>query len=656
MVAANFLAAKYPAAFTLEVSQDAERFGQLLADWNHFAGQDNEDAILAQMFCYKYIVRGLYKYIVRERTAKAAQPICGKQPLGDNAGWLQEDAMGEPMRLIPRSAVKAAAWLLLAVAWMAAQAQGAQPNVLIMVADDLGWADVGFHGGDIDTPSLDRLAAEGVQLNRFYTTPICSPTRAALMTGRNPMRLGIAYGVILPWDNIGVHPDERFLPQAFLDAGYQTAMVGKWHLGHAQQTYHPNARGFEHFYGHLHTEVGYYPPFANQGGKDFQRNGVSIDDQGYETFLLADEASRYIRERDASRPFFLYMPFLAPHTPLEAPQRLQEKYADIETDLPAARSRQTDITRTISKLMLEDSARPMYAAVVDAMDQAIGQVLDTLDAEGIADDTLVLFFSDNGGAAYSYGGANNAPLRGGKGEAFEGGIRVISLMRWPGRLAAGGKMPHRMTVMDVFPTLMDAAGIEPGPHFPWDGLNLWPAIAHGEPMPRQDYVFFASETPIYGHFNLTVFNDEWKLVQEVEQDQVTVTVTNHLFRIAEDPNEHHNLAPYHADLVEDLAERIRRWRALYPIHGTRSHLVGPPGWRAPKDWASYPRPLDSLQAEAAPGMPPPGVEKILDLQHGERGRLVYNCETKWYLGGLCAGSPKIGGIDQAGATKTQQKP
>ena len=317
--------------------------------------------------------------------------------------------------------------LLLRITMLSALTLGAaygqdRPNVIVMVADDLGWNDVGYHGGDIETPSLDRLAAEGIQLDRFYTTPICSPTRAALMTGRNPMRLGIAYGVILPWDNIGVHPDERFLPESFLDAGYQTAMVGKWHLGHAQQSYHPNERGFEHFYGHLHTEVGYYPPFANKGGRDFQRNGVTINDDGYETFLLADEASRYIRERDPEKPFFLYLPFLAPHTPLDAPKELQDKYKDINTDLAPARSQQTDATRRMAKLMLRESARPMYAAVVDAMDQSIGKVLDTLDDEKITDNTIVLFMSDNGGAAYSVGGADNAPLRGGKGEVFEGGI------------------------------------------------------------------------------------------------------------------------------------------------------------------------------------------------------------------------------------------
>lgn len=515
--------------------------------------------------------------------------------------------------------------LVLAVFALPCVAASERPNVIVIVADDLGWADVGFHGGDIDTPSLDRLAAEGTELHRFYTTPICSPTRAALMTGRNPMRLGVAYGVIMAWDTTGIHPDEHFMPESFLAAGYQTAMVGKWHLGHAQQTYHPNERGFEHFYGHLHTEVGFYPPFANQGGTDFQRNGVSIDDEGYETFLLADEVSRYVKDRDKSRPFFLYMPFLAPHTPLDAPRELQEKYKDINTDLKPARSHGTDFSRESAKRMGMPSARPMYAAVVDAMDQAIGQVLDTLDEEGIADDTIVLFHSDNGGAAYSVGGADNVPLRGGKGETWEGGIRVVSLMRWPGSIPAGAQMDQIMTVMDVFPTLADATGIEMGNKRVLDGKSLWPAIAEGKPAPREDYVFFASETPIYGQFNLTVFNDEWKLVQFVEQGQTTARVENSLFKIAQDPYEYRDLSEKYPKVVADLSERIRQWRALYPINGTRGHLVPPPGWRAPKDWAEYPVPLDKLQDAPAPGMPPtPQIAEQLDRQHGDRGRLVYD--------------------------------
>ncbi|MDG1654371.1 MAG: sulfatase-like hydrolase/transferase [Luminiphilus sp.] len=319
-------------------------------------------------------------------------------------------------------------WTLFFMAQLVAASE--RPNFVVIVADDLGWADVGFHGNRvIETPSLDRIAAEGAQLDRFYTTPICSPTRAALMTGRDPIRLGVAYSTIMPWQNNGIHPDETFLPELFLSAGYQTAMVGKWHLGHAQQAYHPNARGFEHFYGHLHTEVGFYPPFASLGGKDFQRNGQSIEDQGYESYLLADEVSRYIRERDETKPFFIYMPFIAPHTPLDAPQALKNKYAEMEDDRGKSRSKLADNTRLMARIMGRDSARPVYAAVVDGMDQAIGRVLETLDKEGLANNTIVLFFSDNGGAVYAIGGADNAPLRGGKGDAFEGGIRVVATVR-----------------------------------------------------------------------------------------------------------------------------------------------------------------------------------------------------------------------------------
>ncbi len=502
----------------------------------------------------------------------------------------------------------------------------AKPNVVVIVADDLGWNDVGYHGGDIDTPSLDRLAREGAQLDRFYTAPICSPTRAALMTGRDPMRLGVAYGVILPWDNFGVHPDEHFLPQSFEAAGYQTAMVGKWHLGHAQQTHHPNERGFQHFYGHLHTEVGFYPPFSNQGGKDFQRNGVSIDDEGYETFLLAKEVSRYIRERDERKPFFLYMPFIAPHTPLDAPKELQEKYADIDTDLAPARSDHTDLTRKVAKMRGDPSARPMYAAVVDAMDQAIGQVLDTLDAEGLADDTLVLFFSDNGGAAYSTGGADNAPLRGGKGETFEGGIRVISLMRWPGHVPAGSKMEQIMSVMDVFPTLAAAARIEARNRRPFDGRSMWPAISEGKKQPRDELLYFASEIPIYGHFNLTAFDDDWKLVQEIDQEQLETKVKNSLFKIRDDPNEFEDLAAKHPERVAAMSKKIEEWRALHPIGGVRSIIAPPPGWRPPRDWADYPIPLERLQSDTTVGVAPNEDSlRSLDHMHGSRGRVVYDC-------------------------------
>ena len=522
-------------------------------------------------------------------------------------------------------------WTFLLGGWAQAEAP---PNVIVMVADDLGWSDVGFHGGPIETPSLDRLAAEGMELERFYTTPICSPTRAALMTGRDPMRLGVAYATIMPWSNVGIHPDERFMPESFRDAGYQTAMVGKWHLGHAQETYHPNQRGFEHFYGHLHTEVGYYPPFASQGGRDFQRNGETIDDDGYESDLLADEAVRWIKARDPDRPFFLYMPFLAPHTPLEAPEPLIEKYRDLADNTEKSRSR-SDRTHLVAKLTFQDSARPVYAAVVDAMDQAIGRVLDALDELDLADNTIVWFLSDNGGATYATAGAYNYPLRGGKGDTFEGGIRVVSVVRWPAQIQAGTSEDAILSAMDLYPTVAGLAGVSTGGGKRLDGRNMGPALLGNAAPPLDGYLYFTAETPIRGSFSFTAFDAEWKLVQEIQQGFLAADVTNYLFRIEDDPYEKNNLANEHPEVVADMAEAIRVWRLLYPVNGTRSNLVPPPGWRAPLDWSTYPAPLETLQDVEARGMPPEGAKRTLDLMHGEAGRLIYDCTPKPWLMGAC---------------------
>ncbi len=474
----------------------------------------------------------------------------------------------------------------------AIQASGStqQPNIVILLADDLGWSDVGFHGNtEIDTPALDRIAREGMQLDRFYATPICSPSRSALLTGRDPMKLGTAYGVVMPWNNHAVSSSEHFMSERFQKAGYQTAIVGKWHLGHSLPEHHPNQRGFDHFFGHLHSEVNYFPPFLRQGGTDLQRNGVTVEPEpkSYETFMLAEEAIDFIEQRDRSRPFFLYVPFIAPHTPLQAPQELLDKYQNINTHLQPARSADTDNTRTLSKWLLQPSARPAYAAVVDGMDQAIGRILDSLDDQCISDNTIVMFMSDNGGAAYSVGGADNYPLRGGKGDTYEGGIRVVAAIRWPAILEAGSQYNSIMSMMDVFPTLAAAAGITPENIQPLDGKDFSTALINNQPIARTDYLHFVSEIPQRDYFNLTVFNDTWKLVQIINQQQNSMTLTNQLFRISEDPYEQHDLAAQYPDVVSQLAQEIDRWRAQSPVNPVRNSLVPPPGWRAPKDWTQY---------------------------------------------------------------------
>ena len=512
-------------------------------------------------------------------------------------------------------------------------AEERRPNVIIFLVDDLGWADISLRGAPFKTPNIDSLFKDGVSLNRFYTTPICSPTRAALMTGRDPLKLGVAYSVIMPWMNNGIHPDEHFMPESFQKNGYQTAMFGKWHLGHSQEIFHPNQRGFDDFYGHLHTEVGYFPPFSNQGGVDFQKNGVTINDQGYSTFLLAREASNWINSRDKEKPFFMYVPFLAPHTPLEAPDNLIEKHKDLEDTRKPTRNISADRTRELSKT-LAPSARPIYAAVVDALDQAIGKILTTIKEAGIEDETIILFSSDNGGATYGGGGADNFPLRGGKGDTFEGSIRVVAALKWKGKIQAGTSLDQIMTVMDVFPTLSSASRINMKNTKMIDGRDMWPAIMEQEEIPLKDDIYFVSEIPNYGHFHTTVFNKKWKLVQSISTSLLEIKVENKLFDIANDPYEYHDLAAQKPNLVKEMAKKIRNWRALHPIAGTRTLLVPPPGWRAPKDWSTYTIPKDELQNDASLGFGA-HAHQILDSYLKDHGRIIYDCMPGDWERGKC---------------------
>ncbi|AMO56797.1 arylsulfatase B [Endozoicomonas montiporae] len=523
-----------------------------------------------------------------------------------------------------------------------AEIQPEQPNIIIMVADDIGFADPGFRGSGIETPAIDSLAADGVTMNRFYTAPISSPTRAALMTGRDPIRLGVAYSVVLPWDSGGVHTSEHFMPESFQAAGYQTAMMGKWHLGHSQENFLPNRRGFDYFYGHLHTEVGYYPPFSLLGGKDFQENGKSIDApegaEGYSTFLLANKTSEWIKERDKSKPFFLYLPFLAPHEPLEAPQTLIDKYADLKDERGPARSPSDDISK-VSKMTGTKSRRPLYAAVVDAMDQAVGKVLKTLDDENIADNTIVMFFSDNGATrVHGRGGGDNAPYRGGKGEVYEGGIRVVSVMRWPDKIKSGTILNDTMTVMDVFPTLTAASRVKPLNDYKLDGINMLPALTEGKTVKRKEPVFFTSEIPLYNSFGYTTIDGDWKLVQWVTQEPMSTSVTQELYNLADDPGEYNDLSSKEPKRVAKMSQQILTRRALHPINGVRARISSPPGWRPPLDWATYPRPSTELQEIPATSMAPTRTsEHVLDYLHDERGRLIYNCEPTHvpFVGGVC---------------------
>ena len=476
-----------------------------------------------------------------------------------------------------------------------------QPNIVILLADDLGWADLGFRGSDIETPHIDSLARDGLTLNRFYAMPICTPTRSALMTARDPMKLGSVYAGFQPWQNGGVSPDEHFMPESFKAAGYQTAMVGKWHLGHTIEPLVPNARGFDHFVGHLNTQIDYYDSTV-AGGYDLQENGTSIkrEDQ-YMTDVHGDEAVRYIEQlRDPNKPFFLYVPFLAPHSPMQAPEELEDKY---------------------SKRRNRPFPKRTYAAMVDSLDQAVGKVLESLETQGLAENTLVFFFSDNGGLKAF--GADNSPYRGGKLETFEGGIRVNAIMRWPEKIAAGTASEDVMSVLDVFPTFADAAGISMENDKKLDGQDRWKALIESGEDPRTGDLYFASNSPIYNKFHVSVMEDKWKLVQIIDHDWNEVSVESFLFDLPNDPSEKNNLAEANPDVVKRMAKKIRKWQAQHPINGVRVSLAPHPGWRAPKDYAVSVIPTEDLQEDYLNSYISGMRGKILQKRHGDKGRLAY---------------------------------
>jgi arylsulfatase A-like enzyme len=408
----------------------------------------------------------------------------------------------------------------------------AAPNVVIIIADDMGWADVGFHGSEIRTPAIDALAAEGVTLNRFYAHPVCSPTRGALMTGRSPLNTGIL-SPFEPYYERGVSTDEKYMPQYFKDAGYQTFAIGKWHLGPNLVSQHPQSRGFDHFYGHLNGFLN-YRMHTIWRAVDWQRNGETVIEEGYTTHLSTNEAVHLIESRDPDKPMFLYVAFNAPHTPLQAPPDTINEYANIE-----------------------DVNRRKYAAMVTELDRGVGKISAALEAEGIADNTLVMFMSDNGGAPSL--GASNGSFRGGKGFPWEGGIRVPALIRWPGMLEAGTFYDGRVTIEDLLPTFTEAVGVPLDAPKPLDGQSVWPALAEGGEVVERDAVL---GTYGRGKLQLAFFSGQWKLVQVSAPRQ---DLQFHLFDIRNDPNEESDLAAEYPEEFERLKAELNALPRVDPL-------------------------------------------------------------------------------------------
>jgi len=408
-------------------------------------------------------------------------------------------------------------------------ADAPRPHILYILADDLGYADVGFHGSDIETPNLDRLAAEGARLGQFYAQPMCTPTRAALLTGRYPLRYGLQTGVIPSGAHYGLAGDEYLLPQALKEVGYRTALVGKWHLGHADQSYWPRQRGFDSFYGPLVGEIDHFKHQAH-GITDWYRDNLLVEESGYDTDLLGAEAVRLITAHDPATPLFLYLAFTAPHTPYQAPQAFIDRYGHID-----------------------DPARRAYAAMVTAMDHQVGAVVAALGARGIRNDTLIVFHSDNGGTrSKMFAGESevagdlpplNTPFRDGKGTLYEGGTRVVALANWPERIAPGAA-DGVMHVVDMLPTLAKLAGARLDRSKPLDGVDVWPALAAGQPG-RTEVVY--NVEPTQG----AVREGRWKLVW-----QVLLPPRVELYDLDQDPSESKDVSAEHPDKVAELQERV----------------------------------------------------------------------------------------------------
>ena len=396
------------------------------------------------------------------------------------------------------------------------------PNIVFILVDDLGWGDVGYLGSEIATPNIDSLASRGVKLERAYAFPVCSPTRAALLTGRNPLK----FGVDGPMENDAMLPESlKLLPEYLKGAGYRTWMVGKWHLGMGAVKAMPHSRGFDYFYGHLGGFIDFYT-HVYFGGLDWQRNGKSVHEEGYSTDLLTADAVRLLSEYDGEEPFFLYLSYNSPHTPLQYPPSVKKNYAEIAS---------TD--------------RQVYAQMTTDVDAAIGRVLETLDERSLTGNTLVVFMSDNGGNLQA--GARNADLREGKASALEGGIRVPAIAVWPGELSAGSASAHPVFAQDWTPTLLDVVGESYQPDS-FEGRSAWPALRDGAATEERPPVVVGARAA------RAAYKWPYKLVRKTaggsDGDQ--------LFDVVTDPVEANDIAEQNRSIVEDLRHALDKMPKL----------------------------------------------------------------------------------------------
>lgn len=422
----------------------------------------------------------------------------------------------------------AALWFCLGLP----QAEGIErPHIVYILAGDLGWKDVGYHGGIIKTPALDRLAQHGARLERYYTLPYSTQTRAALLTGRYPMRYGLQTQSILAQNRYGLPKDERLLSEALKESGYRTVALGTWQLGHHRKEWWPTQRGFDYFLGSFSAPGDSLRKTNALGEPDWRRNEQLTRQEGLATDLIGAEAVRVIEGHPAGMPLFLYLSFSAPEAPWPAPKKLPEGCAGVvETD------------------------RQGYCAMVVALDNAVASVMAALEKSGVLDTTLVVFQSDNGGAVrnkFATGdgdvpkaAADSGPYRDGKGSYYEGALRVVALAFWAGRIPPG-IVAENIHVTDWYPTLLGIAGAKREQKKLIDGVDQWATLTEGKLSPRKEILLGMED------FRGALLRDNWKLIVSSR-----LPVRHELYNVKDDPSEEDNRAEREAQRVQEMLGRF----------------------------------------------------------------------------------------------------
>lgn len=434
-------------------------------------------------------------------------------------------------------------------------AQTERPNIVIVLADDLGWGDVGFHGSEIKTPSLDALVGEGVELERFYTSPISTPTRAGLMTGRYPNRFGVRSAVIPPWREDGLDENEETMADMLARNGYKNrAIIGKWHLGHTKKVHYLMNRGFSHFYGHLNGAIDYFD-LTREGELDWHNDWETCHDKGYSTELITQEAIRCIDAYEKEGPFMLYVAYNAPHTPLQA----QEKDIKLYTD-------------NFDSLTPKEQKKATYSAMVSCMDRGIGAIVDALKKKGIMDNTFFIFFSDNGTAGVP--GSSSGPLRGHKFDEWDGGVHAPAVLYWKKAEKQYKNLSSQVTgFVDLVPTLKDLVGDHSRPKREYDGISILPVLNGKKTCIDRDFYL--------GHG--AVVNKDYKLIRKGMKPGLDLK-QDFLVDYKTDPYEKKNASAGNEKIVKALYEVALKYDTITPCIPEVPYGKGRDGFKAPKEW------------------------------------------------------------------------